>query len=107
MQAPPQGSRVEEADKQNWGERWEIYANERTWMLLDTLFAVARECEHTPPQVAINWLLNRPGVTAPIIGATKMDHLEQAIAALDIKLSDDEVKRLEEHYKPHPILGHS
>ncbi|MGZ9224780.1 MAG: aldo/keto reductase, partial [Anaerolineales bacterium] len=46
-------------------------------------------------------------VTAPIIGATKMDHLDQAITALDIKLSEDEIKQLEEPYKPHPVLGHS
>jgi 1-deoxyxylulose-5-phosphate synthase len=58
-------------------------------------------------QVALAWLLNKPHITSPIIGATKMDHLEQAIAALDIQLSDDEVKRLEEPYKPHPIRGHS
>jgi len=51
--------------------------------------------------------LNKPYISSPIIGATKMDHLDQAIVALDIKLSEDEVKRLEEPYKPHPILGHS
>jgi aryl-alcohol dehydrogenase-like predicted oxidoreductase len=51
--------------------------------------------------------LNKPHITAPIIGASKMDHLNQAIAALEINLSEDEVKRLEELYLPHPILGHS
>jgi aryl-alcohol dehydrogenase (NADP+) len=51
--------------------------------------------------------VSKPNVTAPIIGATKMDHLDQAIAALDIKLSEDEIKKLEEPYKPHPVLGHS
>ncbi|RPJ69559.1 MAG: aldo/keto reductase, partial [Alphaproteobacteria bacterium] len=49
----------------------------------------------------------KPHVAAPIIGATKMDHLNQAIAASDIKLSDDEIKQLEEPYQPHPVLGHS
>lgn len=60
----------------------------------------------TPSQVALAWMLNKPHITAPIIGSSKMEHLEQAIAALDIQLSDEEVKRLEEPYHPHPILGH-
>jgi aryl-alcohol dehydrogenase-like predicted oxidoreductase len=94
MEAPPPGSRVEEADKQNWGERWELYANERTWMLLDTLFAVARECERTPPQVAINWLLNRPGVTAPIIGARSLKHLEDNLGAVGWSLNAEQMARL-------------
>jgi aryl-alcohol dehydrogenase-like predicted oxidoreductase len=94
MQAPPEGSRVEEADKQNWGERWELYANERTWMLLDTLFAVAKECEHTPSQVAINWLLNRPGVTSPIIGARSLKHLEDNLGAAGWSLTPEQMERL-------------
>jgi len=61
----------------------------------------------TSSQIALAWILSKPHINAPIIGATKMDHLEQAIAALDIKLTEDEVKRLEAPYKPHPILGHS
>lgn len=60
----------------------------------------------TPSQVALAWMLNKPHITAPIIGSSKMEHLEQAIAALDIQLSEEEVKRLEEPYRPHPILGH-
>lgn len=58
-------------------------------------------------QVALAWLLNKPHIASPIIGATKLDHLEQAIAALEIKLTEEEVQRLEAPYKPHPILGHS
>jgi len=58
-------------------------------------------------QIALAWILSKPHIDSPIIGATKMDHLDQAIAALDIKLSEDDIKRLEEPYKPHPILGHS
>ncbi|HLO27910.1 MAG TPA: aldo/keto reductase, partial [Anaerolineales bacterium] len=58
-------------------------------------------------QIALAWILHKPYVNSPIIGATRMNHLDQAIAALDIKLSDEEIKRLEEPYKPHPILGHS
>jgi aryl-alcohol dehydrogenase-like predicted oxidoreductase len=57
-------------------------------------------------QVALAWLLQRPGVTAPIIGATKLSHLEDALAAEQLELTEDEVKRLEELYVPHRVLGH-
>jgi aryl-alcohol dehydrogenase-like predicted oxidoreductase len=52
-------------------------------------------------------MLSKPEVSAPIIGASKMSHLEDALKALEIKLSPDEIKALEEPYEPHPILGHS
>ena len=58
-------------------------------------------------QIALAWVLSKPHIISPIIGATKMDHLEQAIAALEIKLTEDEIKQLEEPYKPHPVLEHS
>lgn len=57
-------------------------------------------------QVALAWLLAKPEVTAPIIGATKMAHLDDAIAALDVELTEDEITRLEEPYPPRPVLGH-
>ena len=59
-----------------------------------------------PAQVALAWLLHRPGVTAPIVGATKLAHLEDALAAAELALSADEIARLEEPYVPHPVLGH-
>jgi aryl-alcohol dehydrogenase-like predicted oxidoreductase len=52
-------------------------------------------------------MLHKPNVAAPIIGATKMPHLEQAVAALDIDLSAEEIETLEAPYQPHPVLGHS
>jgi aryl-alcohol dehydrogenase-like predicted oxidoreductase len=58
-------------------------------------------------QVALAWLLHKPGVTAPIVGATKPGHLEDALAAEKLELSGDEIRRLEEPYRPHPVLGHS
>ena len=64
-------------------------------------------CSSDLSQIALAWILSKPHVDAPIIGATKMEHLDQAIAALDINLSEDEIKQLEEPYKPHPVLGHS
>ena len=59
-----------------------------------------------PAQVALAWLLHRPGVTAPIVGATRPGHLEDALAAEKLELTDGEVKRLEEPYQPHVVLGH-
>jgi len=59
-----------------------------------------------PAQVALAWLLARPGVVAPIVGATKPRHVADAVAALDLRLTEAEVDRLETGYRPHPILGH-
>jgi aryl-alcohol dehydrogenase-like predicted oxidoreductase len=56
-------------------------------------------------QIALAWLLSKPGVTAPIVGATKPHHLEDAVAALDVKLSDAEIAALEQPYLPHPVAG--
>ena len=58
-------------------------------------------------QVALAWVLRTPGVTAPIVGATKLAHLDDAIAAVDLELTDDEVARLEAPYVPREVLGHS
>jgi aryl-alcohol dehydrogenase (NADP+) len=57
--------------------------------------------------VALAWILSRPAVSAPIVGTSKLPQLEDALTALQLKLTDDESKRLEEPYEPHPILGHS
>ena len=59
-----------------------------------------------PAQVALAWLLHKPGVTAPIIGATKPGHLDDAVAAAEVTLSEEEISQLEEPYRPHPVLGH-
>jgi aryl-alcohol dehydrogenase-like predicted oxidoreductase len=57
-------------------------------------------------QVALAWLLQKPGVTAPIVGSTKKKHLKDALAAEALTLTADEVERLEKPYVPHPVLGH-
>ena len=75
--------------------------------VVDALRAVAAERGLAPAQVALAWLLGKPGVTAPIVGATRLAHLEDAIAALKVRLNGDEVARLEAPYRPHPVLGHS
>ncbi|MEV4349597.1 aldo/keto reductase [Actinoplanes sp. NPDC049596] len=75
------GSRLGQAETENWGERWAVYDNDRTWRVLDELAAVARETGRTQAQVALNWLLQRPTVTAPIIGARDLDQLEANLGA--------------------------
>jgi len=83
-----------------------LYFRDEDFDVLDALLEVA-EARHLPPaRVALAWLLSRPGVVAPIIGATKLPHLEDAAAALEVRLSDDEVAKLEAPYEPHPVLGH-
>jgi aryl-alcohol dehydrogenase (NADP+) len=85
----------------------QMYYQPDDFTVADRLQEVAREHNRKPTQIALAWILSRPGMTAPIIGASKMEHLDDAVAALGVKLSDDDVKRLEEPYRPHPILGHS
>jgi len=81
MTAPVAGTRVQTASEQHWSEEWSIYNNDHTWNTLDALFAVAHETGKTAAQVALNWLLQRPGVTAPIIGARTMEQLEDNLGA--------------------------
>lgn len=74
--------------------------------VVDRLVEVAGERGLPPAQVAIAWLLHKPGVTAPIVGATKLGHLDDAVAAVNVRLSDKEIARLEEPYVPRPVRGH-
>lgn len=67
---------------------------------------IAKEKGINLPQIALAWLLHK-GVTAPIVGVTKIEHVEDAVASVEVKLSSDDMRRLEEPYKLHPILGHS
>ena len=84
-----------------------LYFRDEDFEVADRVAEVANKRGVTGSQIALAWILSKPYVTSPIIGATKMDHLDQAIAALDIKLSEEEIKILEGSYKPHPVLGHS
>ena len=74
--------------------------------MVDRLTAIAKGRGVENAQVALAWILGKPGVSSPIIGASKMAHLDQAIAALDLRLDAGEVRALEEPYEPHPVLGH-
>jgi 1-deoxyxylulose-5-phosphate synthase len=83
------------------------YYGDADFDVVDVVREVAAARETTPAQVALAWLLSKPAVTAPILGATKLRHLEDALAAVELELSADEVDRLEAPYRPHGILGHS
>ena len=74
--------------------------------VVDRLDEVAGERGLPPAQVALAWLLHKPGVTAPIVGATRLEHLEDALAAAELTLGAEEIARLEEPYVPHSVIGH-
>jgi aryl-alcohol dehydrogenase-like predicted oxidoreductase len=83
------------------------YYNDNDFDVVDAVRTVAQDKGATPAQVALAWLLDRPAVTGPIVGATKPHHLQEAIAALDVTLNELDRAQLESPYRPHPVLGHS
>jgi aryl-alcohol dehydrogenase-like predicted oxidoreductase len=83
-----------------------LYYRESDFALVDRITEVAEARGLKNAQVALAWILGKPGVSAPIIGASKMYQLDDALAAMEIELTADEVKKLEEGYEPHPVLGH-
>jgi aryl-alcohol dehydrogenase-like predicted oxidoreductase len=94
MAGPPEGTRVKDAERNNWSETWAAYGTERTWQVLDELHAVAGETGRTPAQVALNWLLQQPGVTAPIVGARTWEQFEANLGATNWDLDPALVDRL-------------
>ena len=82
-----------------------LYYRPSDFTVVDRLTEIAKNRRVKNAQVALAWILGKPGVSSPIIGASKMAHLDQAIAALSIRLEEGEVKALEEPYEPHPVLG--
>jgi len=85
----------------------EMYYQDADFTVADRAMDLAKQRGVSAAQIALAWLLHQPGVTAPIIGASKMYQLEEAVAALEIKLSTEERVLLEEPYQPHRVLGHS
>jgi aryl-alcohol dehydrogenase (NADP+) len=83
-----------------------LYKPELDFPVVERAAEVASARGVPSAQVALSWLLHQPGVTAPIVGATKLEHLEDALAAEQLSLSDEEVTQLEEPYVTHPISGH-
>jgi aryl-alcohol dehydrogenase-like predicted oxidoreductase len=103
MTAAPEGTRIETATRLGWSENWDTYDNEHTWSVLDALVGVAQESGKTPAQVALQWLLQRPGVTAPIIGARNLQQLEDDLGAIGWSLADEHLNRLNEVSAPQKI----
>ena len=85
----------------------DMYYADEDFKVVQAVEKIAKDKGVKNAQVALAWLLHKPGVVAPIIGATKMNHLEDAIAALDVKLSEADIQLLEKEYVPHPVLGHT
>jgi aryl-alcohol dehydrogenase-like predicted oxidoreductase len=85
----------------------DMYYGEDDFAVADAVAEVAKQRGASPAQVACAWVLQAPGVTAPIIGATKPEHLKDLIAAVDLQLGAEEVAALEKPYRPHSILGHA
>src|SRR2546429_5998547 len=82
-----------------------LYTSEADFDVVDRLVSVAKERGEAPARIALAWLLHKPGVTAPIVGATKLAQLEDAVAAVEVPLSREEIARLEEPYQPHRVAG--
>lgn len=97
------GGETTRAQADKWAEM--MYNSPDDFDVQERLFAVAAARGAPPTQVALAWVASRPGITAPIVGATKLHQLEDAIAAMEIILTEEEVRLLEEPYKPHPVLG--
>jgi 1-deoxyxylulose-5-phosphate synthase len=105
------GTRTREGDRLTTRARTDsfgdsLYTPEVDFAVVDRAAEVASERGVPQAQVALAWLLHKPGVTAPIVGATKLEHLEDALAAVELSLTEDETVRLEEPYVPHAISGH-
>ena len=84
-----------------------MYTLESDTVVAERVSEVAQARGVPPAQIALAWLLHKPGVVAPIIGASKMSHLEQAVAAVEVELDTEAINSLEEPYQPHPVLGHT
>ncbi|MCH7909282.1 MAG: aldo/keto reductase [Candidatus Hydrogenedentes bacterium] len=82
-----------------------LYNEPGDWDVVEAVKGVASKRGIAPAQIALAWLLSKSAVTAPIVGATKMQHLEDAIASVDLELTDEEIALLEAPYKPHAVKG--
>jgi 1-deoxyxylulose-5-phosphate synthase len=105
------GTRTREGDRLTTRSRTDpfgdsLYTPDVDFAVVDRAAEVAEARGVPPAQLALAWLLHKPGVTAPIVGATKLAHLEDALAAVELSLDEDEIARLEEPYVPHAISGH-
>ncbi|MBF8378565.1 aldo/keto reductase [Alicyclobacillus mali] len=99
-------TRTARSETDEFGRKLYALTEESDRRIVERVKAVAEQRGVPMAQVALAWVLSKPFVTAPIIGATKLHHLEDAVAALELQLTQDEIAKLEENYVPHPVLGH-
>jgi aryl-alcohol dehydrogenase-like predicted oxidoreductase len=83
-----------------------LYYEDHDFDVAQCVAELARRRGAAPAEIALAWLLGQPGVTAPVIGATRPEHVEEAVRSLEVKLAPDELELLASRYKPHPVLGH-
>jgi aryl-alcohol dehydrogenase-like predicted oxidoreductase len=103
--AAPKEGNTERARTDEFAPR--LYYRDADFKVVDAVGEVAKARGLSNMQVALAWVLKNPAITAPIIGASKLGHLEEAVSALEVKLTDDEVKALEAPYQPKPVLDHA
>ena len=82
-----------------------LYDQPSDWEVVEAVKKVAAERGESPARIALAWLMSKPAVTAPIVGATKLKHLDDAIASVEIELSGEEIEALEAPYRAHPVKG--
>ncbi|MBX3510070.1 MAG: aldo/keto reductase [Hyphomonadaceae bacterium] len=104
--ARPWGEATKRSESDRFGQYLYRKTEDADRAVADVVGAIAAERGVARAQIALAWLLTKPGVTAPIVGATKPEHLQDAAAALSVKLSSEEIARLEAPYIPHPVAGH-
>jgi len=85
----------------------ELYYRDQDFAVVDQIGKLAAKRGESNARIAYAWLLHQPGLAAPIVGASRVDHIEEAVAATEVKLSKEEIAFLEEPYVPHPVMGHS
>jgi aryl-alcohol dehydrogenase-like predicted oxidoreductase len=96
METPPEGTRLSIADERGWSERWSAYNTDRTWAVIDALIEVAADAGKTPAQTALNWVKDQPGVTSPIIGASKLHQVQDNLGAVGWTLTPEQRAKLSE-----------
>lgn len=96
--------RTQRAKTDQYSER--LYSDD-DFDVVDVVREIASERGIPAAQVALAWLLSKEGVTAPIVGATKLTHVEDAVAAIEVELTPGEIERMEAPYRPHKVYGHS
>ncbi|MFZ0271988.1 MAG: aldo/keto reductase [Acidobacteriaceae bacterium] len=102
---PWQSENTKRSETDNFGNKMYAPTEEADRKVVEALGSLAKKRGLPQAQLALAWMLAKPGITAPIVGATKQHHLEDAVAALEVKLTPEEIAELEEPYIPHPVLG--